>query len=234
MIAGPNGSGKSTLFDSLAAKSLNLGHVLNPDQLEREIADSRRFNFAHHNIETDDRTLRSFFLSHNLGNRLPDPNTFGIRDNTLELYDEIRGGYFVAVLADFLRRQWLATGQTFTFESVMSSQDKVDLLAQALSLGYRTYVYYVCTDSPIINRERVANRVIQGGHPVPPEKIDARYQRSLSLLPAAVRNSSRAYLFDNSGTGHRLIAEFEGGTLVAASRELPGWFVNTGLFPHDL
>jgi len=38
----------------------------------------------------------------------------------------------------------------------------------ARSQGYRTYLYYVCTDGARINR--VAVRVKQGGHPVPEEK----------------------------------------------------------------
>jgi predicted ABC-type ATPase len=71
--------------------------------------------------------------------------------------------------------------------------------------------------------------VLQGGHDVPEEKIDARYQRSLALLPDAIRQSSRAYLFDNSGDAHRLIAEFDGGRLVSVSESLPGWFVGTHL-----
>jgi predicted ABC-type ATPase len=64
---------------------------------------------------------------------------------------------------------------------------------------------------------------------VPEDKIEARYRRSLGLLPDAVRQSSRAYLFDNSGDAHRLIAEFDSGRLVAVSEPLPGWFVGTDL-----
>jgi predicted ABC-type ATPase len=65
---------------------------------------------------------------------------------------------------------------------------------------------------------------------VPDDKIESRYARSLSLLPAAVAAATRAYLFDNSTLSrHRLIAEFEAGRLIAASADLPGWFVNTGL-----
>ena len=72
--------------------------------------------------------------------------------------------------------------------------------------------------------ERVALRVSQGGHEVPPEKITSRYDRSLRQLSKAIQLSHRAHLFDNSGKMHRLIAEYEGGKLIQASNDLPGWF----------
>lgn len=71
---------------------------------------------------------------------------------------------------------------TFTFETVMSSRDKVDLLCKAQQLGYRTYLYYVATEDPIINISRVKARVRRGGHWVPEDKIVSRYSASLDLL----------------------------------------------------
>ena len=228
MLAGPNGSGKSTLFDFLAGLSFPLGHCLNPDRLERDVADSHQVNFAAHDLAVDDPTFRAFVTNHGLASKLKSLE-FSVRSNVLEIIGDIRGGYFAAILSDFLRRQWLESNQSFTFETVMSGNDKIQLLQDALARGFRTYLYYICTDSPLINHERVANRVSLGGHDVPADKIDARYTRSLALLPAAIKNASRAYLFDNSTKHHRLIAEFEEGNLIAASEQLPGWFVNTGL-----
>jgi predicted ABC-type ATPase len=112
------------------------------------------------------------------------------------------------------------------FETVMSSADKIGLLADARLIGYRVYLYYICTDSPLINLARVANRVLDGGHDVPAEKIASRYGRSLSQLPDAIKLCDRAYLFDNSGMSHRLFAEFEQGRLVSIADEQPDWFVD--------
>jgi predicted ABC-type ATPase len=75
--------------------------------------------------------------------------------------------------------------------------------------------------------------VLQGGHAVPADKIEPRYWRSLDLLPDAISNSSRAYLFDNSGQEHRLIAEFEDARLISISPNLPGWFVKAVLNRKD-
>ena len=107
----------------------------------------------------------------------------------------------------------------------MSFPDKIELLCKAQKEGYRTYLYYVATESPDINVSRVAYRVDTGGHPVPEEKIIARYYRSLDLLMDAVRCSNRAYIFDNSGREHVWLAEItEGKQLEMKSSQMPSWF----------
>jgi energy-coupling factor transporter ATP-binding protein EcfA2 len=146
MVAGPNGSGKSTLFDLLAGMSFPLGHCLNPDRIERELATSRRFPFTPWGISTDEATVRAFFASHGLATKTSGID-FSVAENELTLRTEIRGGYFAAILSDFLRRQWLEGEQSFTFETVMSNPDKVDLITDARARGYRTYLYYVCTEA---------------------------------------------------------------------------------------
>jgi predicted ABC-type ATPase len=75
----------------------------------------------------------------------------------------------------------------------------------------------------VINEERVAARVLKGGHNVPADKIVSRYERSLSHLAKAISRSNRAYLFDNSEKSHRLVAEFEEGKLISVSDKPPGW-----------
>ena len=80
----------------------------------------------------------------------------------------------------------------------MSARDKVELLAEAQSLGFRTYLYFIATRSPKINIERVRSRVASGGHDVPRDKIVERDHRTLALLEGAIRASHRAFLFDTT------------------------------------
>ena len=96
---------------------------------------------------------------------------------------------------------------SFTFETVMSSPDKIELLKLAQKLGYRTYLYFIATKDPLINISRVRNRVKDGGHPVPEDKIVSRYYRSLDLLLDAVKVTNRTYIFDNSNSSHIWICE---------------------------
>jgi predicted ABC-type ATPase len=133
--------------------------------------------------------------------------------------------YYASVLADFIRRMALASSKSFSFETVMSARDKVDLLQEAQGRGFRTYLYYIATEDPAINIQRVKNRVAEGGHDVPEEKIVSRYHRSLGLLRDAIWHSHRAFLFDTSEDQPWYFAEAEDGTSIELkSDEMPNWF----------
>ncbi len=107
----------------------------------------------------------------------------------------------------------------------MSFPDKVELLKNAQSRGYRTYLYYVATENVEINISRVRHRVSLGGHSVPEEKIASLYQRSLDLLSQAVKATHRAYIFDNSTHEHIWLAEVtDGNTLEMKTDQIPAWF----------
>jgi predicted ABC-type ATPase len=223
MIAGPNGSGKSTLLDELSKHpNLPLGHVLNPDLLEAQLRATGQMSFRAWDITTTQDLLLAFFEAHPLWpqiGHLPAK----IHGHRLELIQPLKPGYFVAVLCDFMRRQWLQSGTTFTFETVMSSRDKPLLLHTARTLGFRTYLYFICTQDALINQARVSSRVQKGGHSVPTDKIIERYGRSLSLLKLAVENADRAYLFDNSQAQRWLVAEFENNQARKLAANPPEW-----------
>ena len=58
------------------------------------------------------------------------------------------------------------------------------------------------------------------------EKIVERYARSLALLPAAIEQSSRAYVFDNSRANNLLIAEISDGEgMELRADAVPHWFL---------
>ena len=71
----------------------------------------------------------------------------------------------------------------------------------------------------------VASLAPNGGHPVPEDKIISRYHRSLELLPAAVEQSSRAYVFDNSNHARTWIADItDGDDIELQTDQMPNWF----------
>ena len=80
--------------------------------------------------------------------------------------------------------------------------------------------------SPSLSGERVAMRVMQGGHDVPQEKIEERFPRTLKNLVEAIRVLPRVLVYDNTDeeNPHRFVAEFRDGTLrVSGEGELPRW-----------
>jgi hypothetical protein len=72
---------------------------------------------------------------------------------------EVCDAYAAAAVADFLRDELLAAGQSFSFETVMSHRSKIDFFAKARTAGYRTYLYFIATESFHLNIYRVKNRV---------------------------------------------------------------------------
>lgn len=226
MFAGPNGSGKSTIKSVIPASLL--GVYINPDEIEATIRDGGFLDLMAFGVESTVEEIRVFFRTSTLLQKahiadVADGVTY--ESGKLRLPPKALNAYLASVTADFLRRKLIDRRMSLSFETVMSSPDKIDLLRTAQDLGYRTYLYYVATEDPIINVSRVRNRVLNGGHDVPEEKIFSRYARSLDLLPDAIRCANRAYIFDNSSPNHLWIAEVtDGQTLKIMVEELPVWF----------
>jgi predicted ABC-type ATPase len=97
-----------------------------------------------------------------------------------------------------LRERYLELKLSLTYESVMSHESHLEYIKRAKTAGFKTYLYYVCINDPLVNIARVKERVTSGGHPVPEDKIISRYERSLSHLYDMSILCDRVYYFDNS------------------------------------
>jgi predicted ABC-type ATPase len=87
----------------------------------------------------------------------------------------------------------------------------------------------VCVDDPQQLLGRVSRRVEEGGHPVPPERILARYPRTVRHLGVAMRRADLALLYDTSQPAGdafqppRLVARLRAGGVVWQAEPLPAW-----------
>lgn len=237
VFAGPNGSGKSTIQERLRPEWI--GAYVNADDMERQLRQSGSLDLNPFDLNRLPEQLQQVFRAYLADSRLL--RQHGLEgaarllnvtaDKALHLPPAQVNSYVAAVLADAIRRELLAQGSTFTFETVMSSPDKIDFMREAQAHGYRTYLYFVATDDPAINIARVKQRVRQGGHDVPEDRIRDRYRRSIGLLDQACAVSSRAYVFDNSGEAHELLAEIsDGEEMTLHAPALPAWFTGTSLW----
>ena len=86
---------------------------------------------------------------------------------------------------------------------------------------------YIGLAGPQQSVERVAMRVLQGGHDVPVEKLRERYARSLSNLEAAISRLPDVLVYDNSdlNAAYRQIAIFADGQLRYSQEPIPQWFL---------
>ncbi len=225
MFAGPNGSGKSTL-KSVISEDL-LGVYINPDDIEREIKQFNFLDLREYGVDTTAENILTFFANSTLLEKAElqdESDSLSFSDDKLSFYAVSVNAYFASVCADFIRRELLKKRVSFTFETVMSSPDKIKLLRAAKKFGYRTYLYYIATDDAAINVTRVRQRVASGGHSVPEDKIVSRYDRSLDLLPSAIAETNRAYIFDNSGDESMWMCEITDGVDVDYKQEaVPDW-----------
>ena len=231
IFAGPNGSGKSTIKEVLSDELL--GIYINPDEIEKEIRQYDFLDFDIYDISTTKDEIIDFFehstLLQNV-NMVEDISYLKVNDNKLIFTDIMVNSYYASVCADFIRRKLCEAQKSFTFETVMSSSDKIEFLKYAKESGYRIYLYFIATKDPLLNISRVENRVAKGGHTVPKDKIVNRYYRSLENLSEAIKYSDRAYIFDNSNHERTWICEITDGTKVEIQQDsIPNW-LNTYLF----
>ena len=226
MFAGPNGSGKSTIKDVLPPQWL--GVYINADEIEKTVRANGCLNLAAFEVKTDNQELQAFLQASGLLKKaglLAQASQLSLVDGSVAFGPVAVNSYWASVLADFIRHKLLALKVSFTFETVMSSPDKVAFLQKAQQVGYRTYLYFVATEDADINVSRVKYRVQVGGHPVAEDKIRSRYVRSLELLPQAVTYADRAYIFDNSGAERVWVAEVTDGLEIEMKTdEMPAWF----------
>jgi len=146
--------------------------------------------------------------------------------------DELRqvdmdAAYRAARIAEERRRACLTKGQSFATETVFSHPSKLDLIRDAKAVGYRIIVFHVGVDNPDLSVARVAERVGEGGHNVPEEKIRRRYDRNGPLIKQAVLQSDVAHIFDNSGLNMppvRVLSFVNGHPDYSADR-IPTWIM---------
>ena len=99
-------------------------------------------------------------------------------------------------------------------------------IRRAKQAGFFIRLFFVCTESPMINAARIAGRVMKGGHDVPIAKIISRYQKSIINCKVAASIADRVYIYDNSVDGQeaRILFRFADGTIIKRYTDvIPMW-----------
>jgi len=76
----------------------------------------------------------------------------------------------------------MGAGVDFAFETTLATRSYVSLVKTAQELGYKVTLLFIWIDSPATAMQRVAERVVKGGHDIPSEVIERRYYRGLFNL----------------------------------------------------
>ena len=111
-------------------------------------------------------------------------------------------------------------GVCFTQETTLAGKRTARL---AREKGYYIRLYYIGIGSEAESLRRIHNRVEKGGHDIPKEDVqrrfDDRYEDVLNVLPFC----DEAVFFDNEN-GFVEIGEYRNGELIPKGNNIPDWF----------
>lgn len=124
------------------------------------------------------------------------------------------------------RENCLLDRKSLIFETVLSSEDKVDFIRRAREAGFFIRIFFVATSHPSINAARIAQRVMEGGHDVPITKVISRYYKSILNCKRCATLADRTYIYDNSvdDADARLLFRMTDGQLFKQyTDDIPEW-----------
>ena len=229
MFAGPNGSGKTVLFDHLRSKGyIHTELYISADRIENDLKIKGMFFFSSYRVKVSEDEFKHHIRMSGLFKKIED-KSFIERINLVSGILTLKGdknkinSYIASFIATYLCEKLFQTKQSFCFETVLSHPSKFELIRNAQNSGYKTYLYFVCTDNWELNVERIKLRVKYGGHDVDHKKIKTRYFRSLKNFRQAARLANSTFLIDNSKEFIR-IAELKDGTVNYTVSPFPAWF----------
>jgi predicted ABC-type ATPase len=133
--------------------------------------------------------------------------------------------YHAATVAAKIREDLISQGVSFCFETVFSHESKIDFLAQAKANGYKVILVYIHLFDSSLNEARVKQRVSEGGHNVPIEKIYSRIPRTMKHIKTALLIVDEARILDNSSTDDpfQQIIVMKSGNFEVNVDHLPEW-----------
>lgn len=131
--------------------------------------------------------------------------------------------YEASALAAEERDRLIAQLASFATETVFSHPSKLALLETAAAAGYLITLHVIVVPEELAVA-RVDDRIRQGGHAVPEEKVRTRYRRLWGLVSQAIEMVDDAHVYDNSraATPFRSVARYRDGRVVG-STHWPAW-----------
>jgi predicted ABC-type ATPase len=132
-----------------------------------------------------------------------------------------------AETAEATRIHLMSEKLDFIAETVFSDPvgAKLRFLGEAIAVGYDVTLVFIGITGPQLSEARVIQRVQQGGHDVPSDRLARRYEQCLKNLVAAMAFVPDVRIFDNSSsdTPHRLVLTLKNGRRDFQAEPLPDW-----------
>ncbi len=144
-----------------------------------------------------------------------------------EIYpDDPEGNsYNAAKIAEQMCKEQIQAGNSFCFETVFSHPSKIDFLGRARALGYQIILVLIHLEHTDLNKARISQRVSEGGHNVPDEKVEQRIPRTLAHVKKAIPLCDQVRILDNSRSDYPFtpVVSIIGGQTTRHFYPLPEW-----------
>jgi predicted ABC-type ATPase len=95
----------------------------------------------------------------------------------------------------------------FAFDTTLSTKSYRSLLVEAKAEGYKVVMIFFWLQSSELAKERVKERVKKGGHNIPEEVIERRYNRGLQNLFKFIQLINHWAVWNNSEGPASIIAQ---------------------------
>lgn len=135
--------------------------------------------------------------------------------------DKIKGGKIAIKRID----ECLSKSVNFTQETTLSGVKTLKTIQSARELDYFIRLYYIGVNSSDESISRIANRVRKGGHNIPSEDVERRFNKRFEDLAKVLPYCNEVRFFDNEN-GFTEIAEYKNGSLVTKVENIPEWLIN--------
>ncbi len=124
---------------------------------------------------------------------------------------------------------FIAHKADFAFESTLAGKTYGNLIKEAKIKGYHVYIFFLWIPNIHLAKERIKQRVKQGGHHVPDVDVQRRLDRSLKNFFDLYMPLADAWdIFDNSAMKPVLVAKFNEKGLQVLDKGLYQQWINSG------
>ena len=111
---------------------------------------------------------------------------------------------------------------SFNQETTLSGKSIIKNIRFAKENGFHIVMNYVGVKDPEVAKERVRIRVSKGGHGIPDEDIERRYDDSLKNLSKVISICDKINIYDNSEM-FKLVMVIKDGEIIWKEKKTPNW-----------
>jgi len=120
-------------------------------------------------------------------------------------------------------RECIHSQRDFSIETTLAGGNVIRLMQAAKASGFEVTMFYVGLNDVLLNIERVAGRVRNGGHHIPTEDIIRRQTTSIKNLLVNLHLIDDLIVIDNSQASGEIVMQAENYTLTHQVETFPNW-----------